>query len=298
LRPSYKQVKIKNNINKSNVMKYTKWLAMSGSLVVGVLLLGGVASAQTMPPQGGHGFGMGGRMGYGQGTQAPGVVGKVSAISGTTLTVTSSGFGRGQNATPTTYTVNASTATVMKNGTSSSITAVNVGDMVFVQGTVSGANVTATSIRDGIPTGGGMRGFKNASGTWNGSSTMPRRGTPQNLIQGNGQPVVGGSVAAISGDTLTVATTNNNVTYTIDATNATIEKGGATSTIASIAVGDDILVQGSVSGTSVTATSVIDQGAPRTAPATASPSNGGGRGFIGGVMNSIGGFFHHLFGFF
>jgi len=274
-------------------MKYTRLLAISGTLIAGVLLLGGIASAQTMPPQNGHGFGMGGHMGYGQGTQAPGVVGKVSAISGTTLMVTSGGFGRGQNVTPTTYTVNDSTATVIKNGTSSSVSAINIGDMVFVQGTVSGTSVTATSIRDGIPTGGGMRGFKNASGTWNGSSTRPR---PMPIIQGNGQPVVGGSVTATSGDTLTVTTANNNVTYTIDATNATIEKGNTTSTIASISVGDDVLVQGSVSGTSVVATSVIDQGAPRTA--SSSNGNGGNQGFARGFMNAIGGFFHHLFGFF
>ena len=55
-------------------MKYTKLLAISGSLIAGVLLLGGIASAQTMPPQGGHGFGMGG---YGQGMHAPGVMGTV-----------------------------------------------------------------------------------------------------------------------------------------------------------------------------------------------------------------------------
>lgn len=274
-------------------MKYTKLLAISGSLIAGVLLLGGIASAQTMPPQGGHGFGMGG---YGQGMHAPGVMGTVSSISGTTITLTSSGFGR--TATTTTYTVNASTATVTKNGASSSLSAVSVGDMIFVQGTVSGLNVTATSIRDGMPMGGGMRGFKNASGTWNGSSTMPRRGTPQNLIQGNGQPVVGGSVTAINGSTLTIITANNTVTYTIDATNATIEKDNATSTITSVAIGDNVLVQGTVSGTSVTATSVIDQGVPHTPSSTPSQSNGNGGGFVGGFMNSIGGFFHHLFGFF
>ena len=276
-------------------MKYTKLLAISGTIVAGLVLLGGIASAQTMPPQNGRGFGMGG---YGQGMHAPGVAGTVAAVNGTTLTVTSKGFGHGQNATTTTYTVDASTATVMKNGTSSQLSAVNVGDMVFVQGTVSGSNVAATSIRDGMPMGGGMRGFKNASGTWNGSTTMPRRGTPQNLIQGNGQPVVGGSVTAISGSTLTLTTANGNVTYTIDATNATIEKGNATSTIASIAIGDNVLVQGSVSGTSVTASSVVDQGMPRTASSTSGSSNGGGRGFVGGFMNAIGGFFHHLFGFF
>ncbi len=45
------------------------------------------------------------------------------------------------------------------------------------------------------------------------------------------------------------ATTTPATAYTVDATNATIFKNGATSTVASIATGDMVMVQGTVSGT-------------------------------------------------
>ena len=89
----------------------------------------------------------------------PGVTGTVSAISGTTLTVTSKKMERGMNkagtstpAASVTYTVDASNATVTKNNTTSTLSAIAVGDTIMVQGTVSGTNVTATTIRD-LPAG-------------------------------------------------------------------------------------------------------------------------------------------------
>ena len=46
-------------------------------------------------------------------------------------------------------------------------------------------------------------------------------------------------------------------------TNATVVKDNATSSISAIASGDNVIVQGTVNGTAVTASSVIDQGASR-----------------------------------
>ena len=77
-----------------------------------------------------------------------GVFGTVSAISGTTLTVTSNAQNGG---TATTYIVDASSATVTKSGTASSVSAIAVGDTIMVRGTVSGTNVTAKTIMDGMP---------------------------------------------------------------------------------------------------------------------------------------------------
>jgi len=82
-------------------------------------------------------------------------------------------------------------------------------------------------------------------------------------------------------------------------TNAKVTRSGTIGTIASITVGDGVLVQGSVNGTSIAATSVIDQGAAPTAQANTSVNGAinthpAHRGFFG----SIGGFFGHLFGFF
>ena len=78
----------------------------------------------------------------------PVVVGTVASVSGTTLMVTAQG--RHASTTPaTTFTVDAASATIMKNGTASAISAILVGDRVMVRGTVSGTNVIASTINDG-----------------------------------------------------------------------------------------------------------------------------------------------------
>jgi len=201
-----------------------------------------------------------------------GVAGTVSAINGTSLTVTSKGrpTGSSATATPITYTVDASSSTVTKNGTASSLSSIAVGDTVMVQGTVSGTSVTAKTIRDGV------------------SQAQP-------VIQGNGQPVVAGSVTALSGNTITI-TNKSNVTYTIDAINSKFVETGVTNpTISNIAVGDNVIVQGTVNGNSVTASSVIDQKAKVNNGSNNTAKNQSD--FMGGIMGGIGSFFKHLFGF-
>ena len=328
-------------------MKNKIGLLVTGSAILGSLLIGGTAFAA------GPGFGNGGT------GRAPGVFGTVSAVSGNTLTVASKGFG--PNATAATYTVDATNATVTKNGSASTLSNVSVGDSVSVQGTVSGTNVTATAVRDGMMGRGmgqapgvfgtvasvsgntltvtskmgpgGTAGTTytvdatNATVTKNGASssvsnvstgdtvmvqgtvsgtsvtaTSIRDGLPQGqkpqtpVIQGNGQPVIGGNVTAINGSTLTV-TNKSNVTYTVDATSATVEKGNAVSSISNVAVGDNVVVQGTVNGNAVTASSVIDSGAAPTANSTTNTS-GAHQGGMGGFFSGIGSFFHRLFGFF
>jgi len=222
-------------------------------------------------------------------TDRPVIIGTVSTISGTTLTVASKMKIKDREETAsttkiTTYTINAANATVTKNNATSTLSAIAVGDTVMIQGVVSGTTVTATTIRDGIAKLGKMSEDKNNDS----------RGKSLNLvIQGNGQPVVGGSVTAISGTTLTIKNTSN-VTYTIDALNAVIVKGNATSTLSNVAVGDSVIVQGAINGTSITATTVIDQGVPKI-PNNSASSTPERRG--GGFFNAIGGFFSRLFGF-
>lgn len=252
-------------------------LAIAASLAIAAPALADTtATASVQPTTSSHAAWGKGPMGGGM--RMPGVFGTVASVSGTTLTVTSKPHptmpGAGSVAAVT-YTVDASNATVMKNGTASTLSAVAVGDTVMIQGTVSGTSVTATTIRDGlVPMG-----------------TRPQGGgTSTPIITGNGEPVVAGSVTAISGSTLTI-TNKSNVTYTVDATNATIDKGNAKSTLASVAVGDNVVVQGTVNGTSVTASSVIDSG---TAASTTSGSKKPG---VMGFFAGIGGFFAHLFGF-
>ena len=209
------------------------------------------------------------RDGFGMNGAGRGVAGAVASVSGTTFTVTSKAGPNG--GTATTYTVDASKATVTKNNTTSSVSNIVVGDTVMVQGTVSGTSVTATNIRDGVN---------------------------QPVIQGNGQPVVAGSITAINGSTITI-TNKSNVTYTIDATSAKFVVGGVTSpTISNVVVGDNIVVQGTVNGNSVTASSVIDQKANSNGKSTnpGNDQNSSGN-FLGGVVKGIGNFFKHMFGF-
>lgn len=251
--------------------------------VVGLFLLaGGTAFAA------GPNFGQG----WQRGPHNPGVFGTVSAKDGTTLTLESRGFGR--DSATTTYSVDASNATVFKNAATSSISDINVGDRITVAGTVNGATVTATSIHDGAGFRAGVRvgeQMEKMREKSKATSTMPRA-----IIKGNGQPVVGGDITAIDGSTLTIKNTSD-ITYTIDTTNASIVKGRATSSITALAVGDHVIVQGMVNGTSVTASSVMVEGIRANASSTR--AQGQERiPFAGHFMGVIGGFFKHIFGFF
>ena len=241
-----------------NTKKYFLLTALLISVISGGAA--GFASAQTPPTGGQHD-----RMGAGMRMQ-PGVFGTVSAISGTTITINSKGRPMGPNggtttATPTTYTVDASSATVTKNGAASSVSGIAIGDTVMIEGTVSGTSVTAKTIRDGV-----MQGM---------------------------QPGVFGTVSAISGNTITITSkgfgkNTATTTYTIDATNATVTKDGATSSVSAISVGDMIMVQGTVSGTSVTATKINDgmgKGPDQQTPVIA----GNGQPIVAGKVTTVSG---------
>lgn len=258
------------------VIKIRRFLSLFavGSVLFGTLALTAVPALAAGP---------------GAGIARPTVVGKVDSVSGNTLTVTSRPWHRGPAGSTTTqsttYTVDASGATVTKDGQTSSVSNIAVGDFVAVQGTVSGTTVTATNIRDGM-----MRGPRGRDrSAWGKNATSTVAAFP---IQGNGDPVIGGTVSAVSSSTLTV-TAKAGQTYAVNASGAKVVKPGVPSaTLSNISVGDAVIVQGTVNGTSVAASSIIDQAA-----AVGSGSDGNpppGRGFFG----RIGGFFTRLFGFF
>jgi hypothetical protein len=290
------------------IINTISWIAAIG--VAASLAMIMPAFAQTEPSVQNGGAWTAAEHGGARGEVNPGVFGTVSSISGDTLTVTvaaqstrpmpehaSTSVSTPTIASGTVYTVDATNAKIYKGNatTTVSISGIATGDTVMVQGTVSGTNIIATIIRDGVSDMMGGRpgmpgnGFgRSASST---SSTTP-------IIQGNGEPVVGGSVTAISGTTLTVTNTSN-VTYTINAASTTVVVKGASSTLANIAVGDNVIVQGTVNGNAVTASSIIDQGAKaKNASSTDGQSHGGGIGAgLGELFGAIGGFFSHLFGF-
>ena len=205
-----------------------------------------------------------------------GIGGTVSAINGTSLTVTGKGrpVAGSTAATTVTYTVDASSATVTKNGAVSSVSGIAVGDTVMVQGTISGTSVTAKTIRDGV---------------------SQDKGQPE--IQGNGQPVVAGSVITINGNIITI-TNKSNVTYTVDTANSKFVISGINSpTISNISVGDNLVIQGTTNGTSVTASSVIDQKASAKGNQNSSDNKPKSQAGSGGFFGGVGNFFKHLFGF-
>ncbi len=170
--------------------------------------------------------------------QRPVAVGTVTVVSGNSITLTDKMSG-------TTYTVDATNATIQKMGTPSTSTAgaattpptptpisvsdIAVGDTLMIQGTVSGSTISATHIMDGQPPMG--------------------HGGPG----GHG---LNGTVTGVNGSTITI-TGSDGTTYTVNATNATASKV-VTLPVSSIAVGDSINVNGSVSGTSVTAEHIMD----------------------------------------
>ena len=224
---------------------------------------------------------MGGMRG---GQMHPGAFGKVTAINGNTITISSEQFtkpttaGTAPTGTAVTYTIDATNATVTKANAASTVSAIAVGDMIAVQGTVTGTNVVATTIRDGVMMGMGRGGVGKATST-----------PPTPVIAGNGEPVVAGKISAVSGDTVTI-TNASNVTYTVDVTNAKIAQGNTLASLSALSVGDSVVVQGTVNGNAITAYSVTDTKAPTNTTGTAAKGNGG---FLGSIKN----FFSHLFGF-
>ena len=203
----------------------------------------------------------------------PAINGVVTAVSGNTITVTSKRglgmMGRGERASTTpktvTYTVDATNAKVVKNNATSTVSAIAVGDNLLVQGTV------ATNIRDGL---------------------MMNRGTSTPPFLGNGQPIVAGNVSTISGNTLTV-NTGTDVTYTVDVTNAKFNQGQNVITLADVKTGDRVIVQGTVNGTTIIASNVMDQTRVNTNNQKSDNQNKPKQG----LFSRIGGFFSHMFGF-
>ncbi len=173
----------------------------------------------------------------------PSAMGKVTAINGSTITITDQKRG---TTTSMTYTVDASAATVTKDqNTASTLSAIAVGDMIAVDGTVSGTTITATAIHDGFGGPGGPGDFGG-----HGGGAM-------------------GTVTAISGSTLTVTGKDGGV-YTVDASSATVKASGTTSAVSAIKVGDTVMIQGSITTASMTA-KTIEDGIP-TPPSTSATS--------------------------
>ena len=264
-------------------MKNKRTITIIGSVLLSSLLASGIASAETSVSNTKHNRGMMRNNVGNMMERGSGVMGTVSAISGNTITLTSKSFNN--TSTQTIYTIDASKATVNKNGSVSSVSGIVVGDTIRVDGTITGTNVVATTIHDGMMQGKGNR-MENEGTDKKGGNSL--------LTQGNGQPVIGGVVSSING-TILVVTNKSGIVYTINAGSATTTKSGAISTLSNVLVGDNVVVQGAINGNSITASSVIDNG-PTPTPTTNS-TMGMGTKTRDGFMNNIGSFFSRMFGF-
>ncbi|MES2930477.1 MAG: DUF5666 domain-containing protein [Patescibacteria group bacterium] len=161
----------------------------------------------------------------------PFMYGTVSAVAGSTITFTT----KSMKGTTTTYTVDAAQAKIEKNGAASSVSGITVGDMIKVEGVLNGTAIAATQIR------------------------VTDKDKSDSFFEGNGEPIIGGTVTAVSGSTITI-TNKSGVAYAIDASNAKFLKESKTGSLSDIAVGDTLLVQGSINGTAVTASAISDHG--------------------------------------
>lgn len=116
-----------------------------------------------------------------------------------------------------------------------------------------------------LGSGAGVAALASADTAATGSSSA----TAQNSMGRMGHaPGVHGTITAISGNTITLTDEMNNTSYTIDASAASVVKIEAPATkgeaptettlsVSSLSVGDKIGVEGTVSGTSVSATKIM-----------------------------------------
>lgn len=201
-----------------------------------------------------------------------GIVGKVTAINGTALTV-SSMTPWNKDSKTTVYTVNTANAEIEKEGMDNeTISDIKVGDMIIVEGAVTGTTVAATEIHIGW--------FK---AKWE---------KAKDSFVTSGDPVIGGTVTAVSGTTITTKN-KSDVSYTIEAKDSKFMTKGSSeaSTISDIEVGDNILVQGTINNASVTAKLIIDTSFKVDDNGNTSGDKGEHRGFF----KRVGGFFKGWF---
>jgi hypothetical protein len=217
----------------------------------------------------------------------PTISGTVTVINGNTITVSGHQGMASSSTQQTLFTVDASKAKVLKNNATSTITSIAIGDTLIVEGTLTNTNVVATVIRDGAMMGRGRENNEQRNSPTNTQSGMVQ-------LEGNGQPVIAGTISVVNGTTLTV-TTKSNVVYTIDASTSKIVVKNATSTLSSVAVGDMVIVQGAVNGTTVQASTLIDNGVAKTE--TNQPVKTNQKQNTQGFFSGIGGFFSRIFGF-
>jgi hypothetical protein len=201
----------------------------SGLAMLALLLVASPSLAATTTKAFGHGF-MGRGAGFSANHIKPAVMGKISAISGSIITVA------GRN--NTTYTIDATSAKITSGfGTSTQTIAISnltVGEMISVTGTVSGNNVTATAISV----------FTGTRNTGNIART-PRVMGKVTVVNGSSFTVQANRGFRGAKKTATTATAPAAVTYTVNTTGSTtFTKDGKAATLADVTTGEMVNVSG------------------------------------------------------
>lgn len=183
------------------------------------------------------------------GTAAPGgavstLTGKVTNVTGTTLSV--------QQADNSTVSVTTTTNTTVRTFVTGALTDLKAGDVVAVDGSKTGDTAysakTVTNLGAasgaGVPSGGGPAGRG--------------QGSPQ---AGGATPVLTGQIKSLSGGTIMVQGFDGS-SATVTTTPATIVRTQQPGTMSDIKTGDMLLIQGDKTGdTAFAARSITNQGA-------------------------------------
>jgi hypothetical protein len=175
------------------------------------------------------------RSGGGLGPGGGAAVGTISAIHGSTLTVTNQGG--------TSATVRTTSSTVVTTSVTGTVADIANGDHLVVMGTTAGPTVAATGIVD--------RGTDTAD---DGSGGPPSGLNVPSGFGGGFAPVTG-TVTAVNGSTVTLTTTSGS-TVKVTTSSTTAVEVDRTISITQLKTGDQVVVTGTTRGTTVTATRI------------------------------------------
>jgi hypothetical protein len=214
-------------------MQKKKYIILTAVVVITLLTASGNSIAHAMGGKNHSGFSFNSKNGHKGGR--PGMGGAVAAINGTTITIT------GQNGSI--YTVDTAKAKITRgfgpNTETLALTDIKVGDKIGIIGTISGTNITAKTIIDGV---GMLRDRK---------------------TEGQEKTHVVGKILTVSPFSLTLEvkpfsdrmmkSATETVTYTVDSTsNTTVTKDGVSASLGDLTVGQMIIATGKVDSSAKT----------------------------------------------
>ena len=213
--------------------------------IVGFLVVASAACAQTASTTRGS-FGHGGNASFAR--PIVGIVSSVDDSTNLTITVQAS-----STAAITTYTVNTSNSKILRSGATTTASSIQINDKIAVIGTVSGTNINAKIIFDGVlPQTTGPPAWEKGGriGSTTGHSfASSTRAFDKNFVR----PAAFGSVSAVTGDAsfaLDERTKTGTTTLTIDTDSGTaFREGTTTAEFSDIAVGNLVAVIGTTTST-------------------------------------------------